>query len=322
MNLASQYNKTRGKTQLAMSEGEMNTEDSDMNAKQDDDLTTTLQPGLYVVATPIGNLQDISLRALNVLRQVDLIAAEDTRHSQKLLRAYQINTPCCALHEHNENARIDALLARLTQQQKIALISDAGTPLISDPGYRLVVAARNAHFAVIPVPGCCAAIAALSVAGMPSDRFCFEGFLPVKEKARTTQLMQLSDETRTLIFYEAPHRVLDTLNSMITVFGATREMTLARELTKQFETILSGTLAEILKQVTENPMQQKGEFVLIVQGSTNVASNIAEDKTIQIWLKALLQELPLSQAVKIVAHVTGERRQAIYQLALKVTGKV
>ena len=215
---------------------------------------------LYVVATPIGNLADISQRALAVLAGVDLIAAEDTRHSGRLLQQYQITSKTLALHDHNERDRAPDVVARLAQGKSVALISDAGTPLVSDPGFHLVRLAREQGFKVVPVPGASAMIAALSAAGLPSDRFVFEGFLPAKTAARKKRLEAMAAETRTLIFYEAPHRLLDTLTDMAAVFGADRQVVLARELTKTFETIKGDAVGALRQWVSSDPNQEKGEM--------------------------------------------------------------
>lgn len=270
---------------------------------------------LYIVATPIGNLQDMSLRAIEILKTVNLIAVEDTRHSAPLLQHFSIQTPMLALHEHNERERVRLLLERLQQGESIALISDAGTPLISDPGYHLVREAREKGIRVIPIPGPCAAIVALSAAGLPTDSFVFEGFLPVKATARTVSLEQLRNESRTLIFYEAPHRILETLEAMQTVFGDERRVVIARELTKKFETIQSGTLAEIVAWVKNDSNQQRGEIVLLVEGAEE-SSKINEQDT-ERTLHILLDALPLKQAVDLAVKITGQRKNELYQRALK-----
>ncbi|MGB5440952.1 MAG: 16S rRNA (cytidine(1402)-2'-O)-methyltransferase, partial [Gammaproteobacteria bacterium] len=224
-------------------------------------------PGmLYIVATPIGNLDDISLRALETLKAMPLIAAEDTRHSRKLLARYGISTRLLSLHDHNEQAASDSLLKTLLGGADVALVSDAGTPLISDPGFYLVRAARQAGIRVIPLPGPSACIAALSVAGLPTERFVFEGFLPPRPVARERRLSELASESRTLVFYESSHRICDSLAAMAESLGHDRQATVARELTKTFETIRDGTLAELLHWVQDDPDQQKGEFVVMVQG--------------------------------------------------------
>jgi len=275
---------------------------------------------LYVVATPIGNLADISPRALAVLAGVDLIAAEDTRHSGRLLQHYQITSKTLALHDHNERDRAPDVVTRLAQGKSVALISDAGTPLISDPGFHLVRLARASGIKVVPVPGTNAMITALSAAGLPSDRFVFEGFLPSKSTARKKRLEAMGAETRTLVFYEAPHRLLDTLADMVTVFGAERHVVLARELTKTFETIKGDTVAALRKWASDDPDQQKGEMVLLVAG-VNAAEDDAPDGEAQRILKILLDELPLSQASALAAKITGGKKKPLYQLGLSLSGK-
>jgi 16S rRNA (cytidine1402-2'-O)-methyltransferase len=274
---------------------------------------------LYIVATPIGNLNDISLRALEILKSVDCILAEDTRHSHTLLQNYSISTKAMALHEHNERERALQLLQRLQKGESIALISDAGTPLISDPGYHLVREARNAGIRVVPIPGACAAIAALSAAGLPTDRFAFEGFLPAKSAARTQRLQSLQKESRTLVFYEAPHRFLDLLIDLRDIFGPEREAVIARELTKLFETIKGGTLAEICEWVSSDANQQKGEIVVMVEGAREVTD--AENAEAERLLTILLAELPLKQAVDLAAKITGQKKNAVYQAALAMKNK-
>ena len=270
-----------------------------------------IAPGaLYVVATPIGNLADISQRALAVLAQVDVIACEDTRSTRVLLDHYGINTPMLALHEHNELAQTGPLLARLRDGAAIALVSDAGTPLISDPGYRLVAAARNAGLAVHPIPGACAAIAALSAAGLASDRFCFEGFLPPKPAARRARLAQLAGEPRTLIFYESSHRIVDALADLAAAFGAARPAVLARELTKRFETFLGPDLAGIAQAVAADANQRRGEFVLVIAGNPEPeAAALALGRRIHA---ALAAELSPSRAARIAAEISGAPRRALY----------
>lgn len=275
---------------------------------------------LYIVATPIGNLKDITLRALETLKQVDLIAAEDTRHSKTLLQHYQIDTALISLHEHNEQQRAHELLLKLQAGQHIALISDAGTPLISDPGYQLVNHVRAAGVTVVPIPGPSALITALSAAGLPTDSFCYEGFLPAKTSARKQHLQKLQDECRTLIFYEAPHRILDTLRDIAEIFLPQRQATLARELTKTFETILSGTLEQLLAQLLADKNQQKGEFVILVQGKkTQISADLAESQRI---LKILLTELPVKQAASLAAQITGEKKNELYPLALEIKNQL
>ena len=271
---------------------------------------------LYIVATPIGNLQDMTLRAIEVLKTVNCIVAEDTRHSQPLLQHYAIKTPMLALHEHNERERTLKLLERLQQGESIALISDAGTPLISDPGYYLVREARVAGVKVVPLPGACAAIAALSVAGLPTDRFIFEGFLPAKAGARLQRLENLRNESRTLIFYEAPHRILDLLQALLQVMGPDRQVVLARELTKLFETIKSDTLAQLIPWVEADSNQQRGEFVVMVEG-LQAATTETEQEALRI-LGILLASLPLKQAVTLASEITGQKKNDIYEIALQL----
>ena len=278
-----------------------------------------IEPGtLYVVATPIGNLGDITQRALQVLAGVDIIAAEDTRHSARLLQQFQIATRTLALHDHNERDRAPDVLARLAQGKSVALISDAGTPLISDPGFHLVRLAREQGFKVVPIPGVSAMAAALSVAGLPSDRFVFEGFLPSKQTARRKRLEAMAVESRTLIFYEAPHRLLDTLTDMAEVFGADRYVVLARELTKTFETIKGDAVGPLLAWVRDDADQQKGEVVLLVHGQT-IDSNSEKEAEARRILKILLEELPLSQASALAAKITGTRKKPLYQFGLSLT---
>ncbi len=270
---------------------------------------------LYVVATPIGNLADWSPRAVDTLKAVALVAAEDTRHSARLLQHFDIATRLVAVHDHNEAGQVESLLARLASGDDIALISDAGTPLISDPGYRLVAAAQVAGMRVVPVPGACAAIAALSAAGLPSDRFIFEGFLPAKTAARRERLAALASESRTLIFYEAPHRVLDCLGDMVAVFGGGRRIVLARELSKAFETIRQYSLTEMLAWVASDANQQRGEIVLVLEGAPEAAG--AEDwREADRVLGILMAELPLKQAAALAAELTGLKKNALYERAL------
>jgi 16S rRNA (cytidine1402-2'-O)-methyltransferase len=265
---------------------------------------------LYVVATPIGNLGDLTPRARAVLAGVTAIGAEDTRNTAVLLGQFGIQTPLLAVHDHNEGDIAAKLVTRLQAGDSLALVSDAGTPLVSDPGYRLVHAVRAAGLPVVPVPGACAAIAALSVAGMPSDRFCFEGFLPAKSGPRRERLGELLSETRTLIFYESSHRIEDSLADLVAVFGPEREATLARELTKRFETLLGPTLGSIAQAVAADANQRKGEFVLIVRGSVDrEAAQLAEGKRLYAKLAAHLKP---SQAAKLAAELSGAPRKALY----------
>ncbi|WP_115292262.1 16S rRNA (cytidine(1402)-2'-O)-methyltransferase [Ectopseudomonas mendocina] len=281
----------------------------------------SVQPGsLYVVATPIGNLDDISARALRILRDVALIAAEDTRHSARLLQHFGIETPLAACHEHNEREQGGRFLARLQAGEDVALISDAGTPLISDPGYHLVRQARAAGFAVVPVPGACALIAALSAAGLPSDRFIFEGFLPAKATGRRARLEQVHEEPRTLIFYEAPHRILECLQDMRDVFGGDRPALLARELTKTFETLQGLPLAELCDWVAADSNQQRGECVVVVAGWQAPEGEEAVSAEALRVLDLLMAEMPLKRAAALAAEITGVRKNLLYQVALERKG--
>ena len=265
---------------------------------------------LWVVATPIGHRDDISARAIETLRKVALIAAEDTRHSRPLMLQHNIGTPLVALHEHNEREAVAAIVRRLEQGESVALISDAGTPLISDPGFRLVRAAREAGIRCIPVPGACAAIAALSVAGLPSDRFVFEGFLPPKSAARRSRLEELAGDPRTLIFYESSHRIVESLADMRDIFGAEREAVLARELTKMFETVIGEPLTQLLARVTEDPNQQRGECVVLVAGRGDDAdAKLVEGQRVFAILR---DELPPAKAAKLAAAITGAPRKMLY----------
>lgn len=276
---------------------------------------------LYVVATPIGNLDDISARALRVLREVKLIAAEDTRHSQRLLQHFGIETPLAPCHEHNEREQGGRFITRLLGGDDVALISDAGTPLISDPGFHLVRQARAAGIRVVPVPGPSALIAALSAAGMPSDRFIFEGFLPAKAAARHARLEALREEPRTLIFYEAPHRLLESLEAMKDVFGAERPVVLARELTKTFETLRDLPLGELCEWVRGDTNQQRGECVLLIGGWQAPQGDDAVSADALRVLDLLLAELPLKRAAALAAEITGVRKNLLYQVALERQSK-
>ncbi|VXB09001.1 putative methyltransferase [Pseudomonas sp. 8BK] len=272
---------------------------------------------LYVVATPIGNLDDISARALTILRSVALIAAEDTRHSARLMQHFGIGTPLAACHEHNERDQGGRFLARLLAGDDVALISDAGTPLISDPGYHLVRQARAAGIAVVPVPGACALIAALSAAGLPSDRFIFEGFLPAKAAGRRARLELVKEEPRTLIFYEAPHRILECLQDMQAVFGEQRPALLARELTKTFETLKGMPLSELVAWVAGDSNQQRGECVVLVAGWQAPEGEEAVSAKAMRVLNLLLAEMPLKRAAALAAEITGVRKNLLYQVALE-----
>ncbi len=274
---------------------------------------------LYVVATPIGNRKDITQRALEVLAAVDKVAAEDTRHSRKLLSSYSISASLVSLHEHNERSVAKRIVQALKEGASIALISDAGTPLISDPGYRLVRDAHEAGIPVVPVPGPSALICALSGSGLATDRFVFEGFLAARRPARRTVLTALAKESRTMIFYESCHRIVAMMQDLVDCFGAAREAVVARELTKMFETIRKGSLAELQEYLQEDSDRQKGEFVVLVAGAgeTNL-EQVSENA--QNILTVLVQELPVKQATALTAKITGEKRNALYEMALALSG--
>ena len=277
---------------------------------------TDLTGILYIVATPIGNLQDITQRALDTFAQVDLIAAEDTRHSGLLLSHYGIKKPFFALHDHNEQEKAHILVEKLKQGSHIALISDAGTPLISDPGFHLVRQCREASIRVVPLPGACAAITALCASGIASDRFCFEGFLPAKSKARKDKLENIAEEDRTLIFYESTHRILDTLEDMQSVLGEERYIVLAREITKTWETITGNTIKNLREWLLEDPNRTKGEMVLIVEGKPKSDNNDEISPQAVKALELIAEELPLKKAAAIVAELYGYKKNALYQFGL------
>ncbi|NDK38058.1 16S rRNA (cytidine(1402)-2'-O)-methyltransferase [Pseudoxanthomonas gei] len=265
---------------------------------------------LFIVATPIGNLSDLSPRALETLRSVAGICAEDTRHTRQLLSHFGIERPLIALHEHNEEAISERVVERMVGGDSLALVSDAGTPLVSDPGFRVVRAARAAGLRVSPVPGACAAIAALSVAGLPSDRFVFEGFLPAKSSARRERLGKLASETRTLVFYESSHRIAESLADMRVVFGDARNAVMARELTKLFETVLDGSLESLHAQVLADDNQRKGEFVVMVQGAgDDEEAQLIEGRRLYARLS---EHLPPSTAAKLAAELSGAPRKSLY----------
>ena len=277
---------------------------------------TDLTGILYIVATPIGNLQDITQRALDTFAQVDLIAAEDTRHSGLLLSHYGIKKPFFALHDHNEQEKAHILVEKLKQGSNIALISDAGTPLISDPGFHLVRQCREAGIRVVPLPGACAAITALCASGIASDRFCFEGFLPAKSKARKDKLENIAEEDRTLIFYESTHRILDTLEDMQSVLGEERYIVLAREITKTWETITGNTIKNLREWLLDDPNRTKGEMVLIVEGKPKSDNNDEISLQVVKALELIAEELPLKKAAAIVAELYGYKKNALYQFGL------
>ncbi|WP_294032940.1 16S rRNA (cytidine(1402)-2'-O)-methyltransferase [uncultured Moraxella sp.] len=268
---------------------------------------------LYIVATPIGNLSDITARAIDTLKSVDIIACEDTRTSGKLLNYFNITTPTTAYHEHNADSQTERLIDKLLGGQSLALISDAGTPLVSDPGFRLVKAAHEHDITVVPIVGACAMIGALSAAGLASDKFSFIGFLPAKSHGRQKTLEAWQNRTETLIFYEAPHRIIDSLADMVTVFGAHREATLCRELTKTFETIKKLPLGELLDFVKNDANQQKGEIVLVVAGADDTEQEVQDYDT---WLLRIAQELPPKKAAAVVADVLGLKKSAVYDRLL------
>ena len=265
---------------------------------------------LHVVATPIGNLDDITLRALRVLSDVDVIAAEDTRHTGRLLAHHDINTPLLALHEHNEDRATPRLVERLASGQAIALVSDAGTPLLSDPGFRLVRAAAAAGIAISAIPGASAITAALSICGLATDRFSFEGFLPQKQSARIGFLSALRDEPRTMVLFESSHRIRASLRDMETVLGSGRKAAICREMTKQFETVLRGSLSDLRTRLEEDSDQRKGEFVIVLAGGEiDYAAEFG--KAVELG-RALQDHLSLSQAARVAARVCGVSRRELY----------
>lgn len=275
---------------------------------------------LFIVATPIGNMGDMTLRAQTVLNDVDVIAVEDTRRSGQLLRNFDISTPMIAVHEHNERQICDSLLDRVENGESIALISDAGTPLLSDPGYFLVNQAREREIDVVPVPGVSAVITALSVAGLPTDRFIFEGFLPAKSSARLQKLEKLKDEQRTIIFYEAPHRIVEMLQDCRQIFGGQRKVVVARELTKTFETVHGDALESLIPWIEADENQRKGEFVVLIQGAEAKDNKDVDTESERILL-ILLEDLPVKQAAALAASITGLKKNALYQYALKLKDK-
>ncbi len=268
---------------------------------------------LYVVPTPIGNLNDMVPRAVSVLQQVDCIAAEDTRHSSSLLNFFDIKTRMVAYHEHNEKTQTEFLLSLLRQGKSIAVISDAGTPLISDPGYRLVKEAGLQGFSIVPIPGAVAAVAALSASGLPSDRFIFEGFLPAKKGRRRSAITERVDQTATMIFYESPHRVLETIQDMADVFGVDRKACVARELSKQYETIKTACFAELLEWMTADANQQRGEFVILVEGAPPRPEAVIDAYRL---LKRLADSMPPNKAAALVAELSDLNKRELYQYLL------
>jgi 16S rRNA (cytidine1402-2'-O)-methyltransferase len=275
---------------------------------------------LYVVSTPIGNLDDLSPRAVETLKKVDLIAAEDTRHSGRLMQHFAISTPMLAVHDHNERQRAHMLVNKLAEGQSIALISDAGTPLISDPGYHLVSAVREAGYQVVPVVGPCALIAGLSVSGLATDRFSFYGFLPAKSSGRKQHLQQLEKVTHTQVFYESPHRIVAMVDDIVTVMGPDRKLVLARELTKTFETVYGAPAREVQAWLAADHNQQKGEFVVLIAGAEpEELQDIGQEE--ERMLTLLLAELPIKKAAAIAAAITGHKKKALYDRALVLQGK-
>jgi len=278
---------------------------------------TNLTPAtLYIVATPIGNLGDISQRAIDILTQVDVIACEDTRHTGKLLSAFSIKNKTMSLHDHNERQRQEQVASMLQEGKTIALVSDAGTPLISDPGFHLVRYCRSLGLNVSPIPGACAAISALSVAGLPTDRFSFEGFLPSKSGARQATLQALVDEPRTMVFYDAPRRAIDTVRDIVATLGGERYIVIARELTKTFETIHSDTAENFLEWLEQDANQLKGEMVLIIEGYKAKENEISAE--VINTLKLLLAEMKPKKACAIAAEIYGIKKNALYEVALSL----
>ena len=275
---------------------------------------------LFVVATPIGHLDDMTFRAINILKSVSIIAAEDTRQSALLLKHYNISTQLTACHDHNESNKIDIIIERLKNGDDVALVSDAGTPLISDPGFKLVRAAQENGIRVVPVPGACAAIAALSAVGLPSDHFSFEGFLSSKQSQRLIQLEKLKDKTHTMIIYEAPHRILDSVKDMANIFGVDRAVGFAREITKTFETIKKMTLGELVEFIENDRNQQKGEIVLVIAGASE-EKDLSNEELDKLLLR-LLQDLSVKAASQLAADLTGIKKKVAYQRALELTEKV
>lgn len=285
-------------------------------------MAETMKPGtLYVVATPIGNLGDMSSRGSEVLRDVDRILAEDTRHTARLLDHLGIATPMTSLHEHNEQKQVTRILGWLSGGESIALVSDAGTPLISDPGFELVRAARSQGVTVTTAPGACAVTAALSISGLPTDRFVFEGFLPSRQGHRQRELERLRREARTLVFYESPRRITATLADMASVFGSQRAAVLVRELTKTYESVYAAPLGELADQAGHGEITEKGEFVVLVEGADKASEVEAALVDAEQLLARLLASLPVKEAVRITADMTGAARNSLYQRALELQGK-
>ncbi|PKF63420.1 16S rRNA (cytidine(1402)-2'-O)-methyltransferase [Psychromonas sp. psych-6C06] len=276
---------------------------------------SNLPAKLYIVATPIGNISDISYRAIETLQQVDVIAAEDTRHSGKLLSHYQIKKPMFPLHDHNERERGKVLIEKIKAGQSVALISDAGTPLISDPGYHLVNECRDNDVDVVPIPGACATIAALSAAGLPTDRFSFEGFLPAKEKGKQDKLNALIEETRTMVFYESPRRIIDTVEQIVNILGGERKLVIARELTKTFESFYALPADEMLAWLKEDSNHCRGEFVLMIAGA--VVDTDAIPQVALNTLALLKAQLPLKKAAALTAQIHDQKKNELYKWGLE-----
>lgn len=275
---------------------------------------------LFIVATPIGNLADITLRAIEILNQVDLILAEDTRRTAILLCHLNIRTSVKSFHQHNEAAQLRLLLRQLSDGMRIALVSDAGTPLINDPGYQLVRQAREAGIAVHPLPGASALVAALSASGQPAERFCFEGFLSAKAGARTRRLQYLKNELRTIVFYESNHRILAMLHALAESFGSDRPITIAREISKKFETFYAGTVGEVMAILESDAQHRKGEFVLIVQGNRDGECDVENQRASDI-MQLLMAEMPLKRAAQIAAQLLKQNRNTLYHIGLKIKNK-
>ncbi len=282
---------------------------------ENNQLSSPFPAKLYIVATPIGNISDITYRAIETLQQVDLIAAEDTRHSGKLLSHYQIKKPMFALHDHNERERGKVLISKIQAGQSVALISDAGTPLISDPGYHLVNECREAGVDVVPIPGPSAVISALSAAGLPTDRFSFEGFLPAKEKGKQDKLKELIEETRTMVFYESPRRIQDSIEQIVNILGEQRKVVVARELTKTFESFYSLPAAEMLDFLKQDPNHCRGEFVLMVAGAQKDETSIPQVALNTLTL--LKEQLPLKKAAALTAQIHSQKKNELYKWGLE-----
>ncbi|MDA8561552.1 16S rRNA (cytidine(1402)-2'-O)-methyltransferase [Gammaproteobacteria bacterium] len=273
---------------------------------------------LYIISTPVGNLKDITFRAVEILKSVDLIAAEDTRHSMSLFNHYGIEKQVISLHEHNEKKRLSLILDKIIQGESVALVSDAGTPLINDPGYYLVKKAIDEGVKVVPIPGACALIAALSVSGLATNKFSFEGFLSHKSKKRKNEFTLLLNESRTMIFYESPHRILDFLEDMKEIFGIDRKVVVARELTKKFETVHRGLLGDLINIINADPNQVRGEFVVLVEGG-EVKSN--DDFGVEKMINIFLGYLSLKESVEVATKITNKNKNEIYNLALQIKNK-